>query len=188
MTGNCEMWKPIDGYNGRYMVSNSGNVKSLFTRHGCHGKVVTHYEEKAMSQFDNGHGYMVVSLRFNGRRKNHYVHRLVADAFVKKCEPYECVNHINYDTKDNRADNLEWCTQKHNIQHSTEHMRKEKSVCRTTNTGHKYIREVVQHGLVRYKFLCKRLNAEKQFLTLEDAIAFKQVVLQTCHATGMKWR
>lgn len=188
MTGNCEIWEPIDGYDGRYMVSNRGRVKSLFTGHGCHGKVVTHYEEKPMSQFDNGHGYMVVSLRLNGRRINHYVHRLVADAFVKKCERNECVNHINYDTKDNSAENLEWVTQRANILHSVEHMRKEKSVCRPTNTGHKYISQVTPRGLARYKFTCKRLNVSRIFKTLDDAVTFKQAVIQMCHATGKKWR
>ena len=36
-----------------------------------------------MSPTDNGNGYLIVSLRKNRKRKNHYIHRLVASHFIR---------------------------------------------------------------------------------------------------------
>ena len=47
-----EIWKDITGYEGLYMVSNKGRVKSLTT-----GKI--------RAFFDNGRGYLSVSLYKN---------------------------------------------------------------------------------------------------------------------------
>ena len=69
-----EIWKIIDGY-PNYMVSNLGRVKTLnYKRSG---------REKIMSLLDNGSGYFKVCLCSNGKVKQLYVHRLVAEAFLK---------------------------------------------------------------------------------------------------------
>ena len=49
------------------------------------------------------------------------VHKLVAEAFVPNPDNKPCVNHINYDTSDARAVNLEWATHKENNVHSAQH-------------------------------------------------------------------
>lgn len=61
-------------------------------------------------------GYKVVLVRENGGFKNYKVHRLVAEKYIPNPENLPCINHINGDKLDNRVENLEWCTQKHNIQ------------------------------------------------------------------------
>ena len=65
---------------------------------------------------DSGAGYLRVGI--NG--KKHYVHRLVAQAFLEPppSEKHKEVNHIDGDPANNRADNLEWVTRSENIRHS----------------------------------------------------------------------
>lgn len=161
-----ETWKDVKGYEGVYQISDCGNVKSISTNRSIHGKVLNLKRERPVSAWDNGHGYLVVSLTKCGKRKNYYVHRLVAEHFVENLNNYGVVNHIDYDTKNNNADNLEWCTQKQNIRHSVVNMRKPKSTPTTSKTGEKYIKEK-RNG---YEVAIKVFGYYKVCNTLEEAV------------------
>jgi hypothetical protein len=91
-----EIWKDIET-NKTTQVSNLGNIKS----------------DKKIRCFLLS-GYKRVQI-FN---KQYYVHRLVAQAFVPNPENKPCVNHINGNKLDNRAENLEWCTYSENNAHA----------------------------------------------------------------------
>jgi hypothetical protein len=58
-----------------------------------------------------------------GRGKHFGVHRLVAMAFLDKPTMNESsvskieINHLNFDKKDNRPSNLQWCTHSENCAH-----------------------------------------------------------------------
>ena len=112
---DIEMWADVQGYEGRYQVSNLGRVKSLArTRRGKNGGAVPMPERimRLTTKKDNGRTKPYVEVRFrNGgtreeRCKAFLVHRLVAAAFIKPLEPGEQVDHINGLHNDNRAVNL----------------------------------------------------------------------------------
>lgn len=95
-------WQPIDGWLGRYEVSRDGQVRRN--------------DGMILGQWKDHHGYMLV--RLSQPRTVERVHRLVAGAFIPNPEGKPFVNHINNERADNRAENLEWCTQWENIAHA----------------------------------------------------------------------
>lgn len=63
-------------------------------------------------------GYPRVSLCRDGKVKNIHVHRLVASLFCEKPEGSTVVNHKDLNRENNKAENLEWCTQSKNVLHA----------------------------------------------------------------------
>lgn len=116
-----EIWKDIEGYEGRYQVSNLGNVRRLaytFTAKNVHGGLSTYrLKEKPVNQFPNYKGYLSVALPKTDSKDHHhaFVHRLVALAFIPNPQNLPQVNHIDENKTNNRVDNLEWCTCKQNV-------------------------------------------------------------------------
>ena len=100
-----EIWKDIKGYEGRYKISNYGNIFSV--RKGINMKVSLHKK-----------GYCKIKLYKNGINKSYWVHRLVLETFneIKDMNKLQ-VNHKNEIKTDNNLSNLEWCTAKENINH-----------------------------------------------------------------------
>lgn len=168
-----EIWADVNGYEGLYQVSNHGNVLSLRreVKQGKYGKTRV-VEEKLLKPTDNGHGYLIVPLSSHSKRKNFYIHRLVAEHFVSNCSGGDYVNHKDYDTHNNRADNLEWCTQRKNILHSAHRMRKPHKQWKQSATGEKYI--YFRNGSFR---LSIRNLIDKTYPTLEEAVRAREVVL-----------
>lgn len=105
-----EIWKDIDGFVGKYMVSNLGNVKSLNYNH-------THFE-KLLCPTTNHYGYQQLSLKSKSIHKTVYVHTLVAKAFIPNPLNKKEVNHIDGNKLNNCVTNLEWVTPKENTQHA----------------------------------------------------------------------
>lgn len=112
-----ETWKDIPGYEGLYQVSNTGRVKSLerfIVRNGVTAKI----PERMLKFNIVGYGYCKVNLFKNGVRSPCLVHRLVADAFLQNQQCCKEVNHIDGDKRNNRAENLEFCTRSENMSHA----------------------------------------------------------------------
>lgn len=173
-----EIWRPVAGYEDRYLVSNLGRVKSLWRKHGGRNGVVVVRRERLMQPFDNGKGYKVVPLGEKANRKNHYVHRLVATAFCDNPNGYTVVNHIDGNPANNRSDNLEWCTTDHNVKCAAPQMRKPKSTVRSS-TGEKYIcKRITKSGKERYCLYIREKGISKNFDTLSDAVNYRNEVMK----------
>lgn len=109
-----EVWKDIEGYEGLYQVSNTGQVKSLnYNQTG---------EIKVLKQ-GNAKGYKRVGLFKNGKTKQYSVHRLVALAFISNPDDLPMVNHKDEDKTNNNVNNLEWCTHEYNMSYGTRNER-----------------------------------------------------------------
>lgn len=103
-----EKWLPIKGYEGLYEISSYGRVRSLNYRNKGVRKVLSCNARQGY--------YIKVSLVKGGVSKYYRVHRLVAQAFL--AEPLEGqtqVEHVNTNKRDNRVQNLRWCSPSGNM-------------------------------------------------------------------------
>lgn len=171
-----EEWKNISGYENLYKISSHGRVK--VKRRVMYGLVDGEFQplyvakEKIMSPFDNGSGYLCIALTKCGKRKNFYIHRLVAEHFIDNPYSKVQVNHKDYDRKNNKVDNLEWVTVSENAIYSLPNRSKRKAY--KTNSGYRYITKRYS----KYRVCVGKPRIDKSFGTLEEAIAFRNQVLE----------
>lgn len=100
------IWKAVVGYEGRYEVSDLGEVRSLDkgNRKGI-----------MLKQGSSGVGYKAVDLSKDGVAVRTRVHKIVLEAFVGPCPAgMECC-HDDNDRANNRLSNLRWDTKKNNM-------------------------------------------------------------------------
>ena len=115
-----EIWKDIQGYEGYYQISNLGNVKSLERTIIRSDGVVQVRKERIMNKRISTDGYYIAKFNVNKKSKSIAIHRLVAQHFIPNPDNLPEVNHIDTNRKNNRVDNLEWCTHQENVAHSAQ--------------------------------------------------------------------
>lgn len=102
------MWKDIAGYEGRYQVSDDGQVKSC---EHCHKTVIRgketlrHRKEQLLKQWKRSK-YLLVDLWKNGKRDVRSVHVLVYEAFKGVVPDGQMIHHIDANKFNNSIDNL----------------------------------------------------------------------------------
>ena len=114
-----EIWKDIPEYEGLYQVSNFGRIKSLNYKRSGKEKILKTYKDK--------YGYLILHLHNNSKGKTHFVHRLVALAFLENPENYPMINHKDESRDNNCVGNLEWCDCKYNLNYGSRNIRLSKT-------------------------------------------------------------
>jgi hypothetical protein len=100
-----EEWKHVAGYEGRYMISSFGRVKSL-------------KKDQIMVKSPNNKGYIYVGLSRKSKKKQISIHRLVAIHFIDNPLSKPFVNHKYGLTLNNYWWALEWSTASENTKHA----------------------------------------------------------------------
>ena len=108
------IWMPVVGYEGRYEVSDIGQIRSLDI---YIGKRL--HKGRMKPIHPNNRGYLTVNLCRDNKTERFLVHRLVAEAFIPNTHNKPQVNHIDGNVGNNCADNLEWVTDNENKAHSS---------------------------------------------------------------------
>ena len=163
-----ELWKYIEGQEGRYAVSSEGRVMSFYN---------TQKRKRGVPLILKGggdkNGYLHVCL---GEKKKIYIHRLVALAFISNPENKPTVDHIDGNRKNNRSTNLRWAN-------SSEQLR---NVVCNSNTGwpgvywverdqsyQAQIRLLKKDGEIRGKIISKSYSVKKHGAEAAIKLAIK---------------
>lgn len=168
-----EIWKDVKGYEGIYQISSYGRLKKLVKWNT--GKRIYQPCERLLSPTSNGNGYMIYGLRKDKQRKNHYIHRMVAEAFIDNPNNLPEVNHIDFDRSNNNVSNLEWCTKLQNIMYSRCNMCTPHHTAPTGLAGERYICYRKSRNEYRVIIKLKEYGTRK---TLEEAIELRNKILR----------
>lgn len=117
-----EIFIDIPGTDGKYRVSNYGQVLSMEYGKSKKPKLL---KQKTISRGR----YNAVDIKINGERKTVMVHRLVGEAFIPNPNNYPQINHKDENGHNNKVENLEWCSRSYNCSygHRTDNIKKANS-------------------------------------------------------------
>ena len=109
-----EIWKDIPNYEGYYQVSNLGRVKSLDRIITYSNGKEVYTKGKIIKQSKDSHNRLRLILNKNGKKKNYFVHSLVALAFIGERPKDYVVAHCDGNNKNNDLSNLRYDTVREN--------------------------------------------------------------------------
>lgn len=141
-----EIWKDIIGYEGKYQVSNKGNVRSLDRVIEYSDGRKSRHRGRQLKHLTCKEGYLKVNLWKNNKMEKSLIHTLVAKHFLQgDYKDGYVVNHIDFDKTNNKVENLEWVTQYDNVHHTDRAGRRaygnEVSSAKLTDEKVRYIRK-----------------------------------------------
>lgn len=97
--------KPVKGFENDYLIYSDGRVYSFKSN-------------KFLKPRLSMDGYERVCLYKDKKSYEYRVHRLIAEAFIDNPNNLPQVNHKDFNRSNNVLENLEWCTNKENVQYS----------------------------------------------------------------------
>jgi hypothetical protein len=105
-----ELWRPVLGAEGRYEVSSLGRVRSLLRK-----------TPQVLKPSTGTHGYSILYIYVDGKRRMRSVHQLVAEAFIGPRPDEVDVRHLNGVKSDCRAANLAFGSRSQNMLDAVAH-------------------------------------------------------------------
>lgn len=146
-----EIWKTIDGFE-RYKVSNLSRI--LDTKRNV-----------ILVPYNHNKNYKRIALNKNKKQHHLYFHRLLAYAFIPNPENKPFINHIDGNPSNNLISNLEWCTQKENVQHAYRTGLSKSTTCELARnakiTNIQAIEIASQYGILSVKELMSKYGMSK---------------------------
>lgn len=119
-----EIWKPVVGFEHSHEVSNLGNIRTIQREVPVENSTYGHtflrrIPQRPVKTRPDKNGYSIANLAI-AKEKTETVkaHRVVAQAFIPNPDNLPQLNHKNGVKDDNRASNLEWCTNLQNRRHA----------------------------------------------------------------------
>lgn len=174
-----ELWKDVPGYEGYYIVSSLGRVRSVprIAGNGIGRGRCRPIPATVLKTTPDKNGYAKVVLCVDNIRQSVAVHRLVALAFLGEDPHRPYVNHKNGVTNDNRIENLEWVTAAENAHHAIHVLGR-------------------QYGRAGSALIACRGSEVRVFATVRDAKAagFQKAGIYACiwgarpHHKGYQWK
>lgn len=160
------MWKPIEGYEKRYEVSDLGEVRNIQSSKILKPAYVGNATAK----------YATVTLSMHGKQTRRRVHHLVLEAFVGPRPAGYFACHNDGIRTHNRLSNLRWDTPSANTKDTVRHGKHNNAIKTHCPKGHEYTPEnTLINGGSRVCRTCKlegmreyhqknreRLNAERK--------------------------
>lgn len=161
-----------------YKIDKLGNV---YSNYKPKTNITTDTWRRLEPVLDKGIGYYLVTLCYEGKQKNKFIHRLLAESFIENPECKPVVNHKDGVKTNNSISNLEWCTVKENSQHAVSTGLTTYEHCETP---------VLQIDLVSNKVIAE---FKSQKVAYDKTGVQKQNISKVCrgirkHAGGYFWK
>ena len=116
-----KLWKEIPDTGGKYLISTDGKVMAI-SRRVKFGNVFRWTKTNIRTARKKENGYLELEIL----GKHHYIHRLVAEAFIPNPDNLPCINHKDENKENNSVENLEWCDYSYNANYGTRTKRAKK--------------------------------------------------------------
>ena len=180
-----EIWKPIPNWE-RYAVSNFGRILSLKSPYLCGNRICVRKQRIIKPRLGNSSpGYYFVVLSDGKRnRKSFAVHRLVAITFIPNPNNLPFVNHKDENSRNNKVDNLEWCTQQYNCNYGTHNKRMAKTISETAYQKRRVVQLSTEDNLIAIFNSIKEAALSAKVSRSSVSLCCRKVKQSLC---GFKW-